>query len=90
MDAAITMGSTRGVPPQCPSCNEPSPHPDPDPDFLQNPNPSANPSHTCTVMTPSLPTRSIARAMSFPISSSPFAEMVPTCGCSESASLSVS
>ena len=35
---------------------------------------------TCTVMTPSLPTRSIARAISFPISSSPFAEMVPTFG----------
>ncbi len=34
---------------------------------------------TATVMTPSLPTRSIARAMSCPISVSPLAEMVPTC-----------
>mmetsp|Transcript_14445 Transcript_14445/g.47426 ORF Transcript_14445/g.47426 Transcript_14445/m.47426 type:complete len:329 (+) Transcript_14445:629-1615(+) len=35
-----------------------------------------------TVMTPSLPTFSIARAMSSPISRSPFAEMVPTCAIS--------
>lgn len=35
---------------------------------------------TATVMTPSLPTRSIARAMSWPISVSPLAEIVPTCG----------
>ena len=35
---------------------------------------------TETVMTPSLPTRSIARAMSCPISVSPLAEIVPTCG----------
>ena len=34
---------------------------------------------TETVMTPSLPTRSIARAMSCPISVSPLAEIVPTC-----------
>ena len=30
-------------------------------------------------MTPSLPTRSIARAMRSPISRSPLAEIVPTC-----------
>ncbi len=30
-------------------------------------------------MTPSLPTRSMALAISSPISDSPFAEMVPTC-----------
>ena len=33
---------------------------------------------TETVMTPSLPTRSMARAMRSPISFSPFAEIVPT------------
>ena len=35
-----------------------------------------------TVMTPSLPTRSMASAIILPISSSPFAEMVPTCATS--------
>ena len=34
--------------------------------------------HTETVMTPSLPTRSIALAIKSPISFSPLAEMVPT------------
>ncbi len=33
---------------------------------------------TCTVMTPSLPTFSMALAISSPISLSPLAEMVPT------------
>ena len=35
-----------------------------------------------TVITPSLPTRSIASAIILPISSSPFAEIVPTCATS--------
>ena len=35
-----------------------------------------------TVITPSLPTRSMASAIILPISSSPFAEMVPTCATS--------
>ena len=37
---------------------------------------------SATVMTPSLPTRSMARAMRSPISASPLAEMVPTCAIS--------
>ena len=39
----------------------------------------SRPEPSSTVMTPSLPTLSIASAMSLPIGSSPFAEIVPTC-----------
>jgi hypothetical protein len=40
-----------------------------------------------TVITPSLPTLAIALAISLPISSSPLAEIVPTCATSSSPSV---
>ncbi len=42
----------------------------------------SRPRASSTVMTPSLPTFSIASAMSLPISASLFAEIVPTCAIS--------